>query len=90
MDLVKKLANAQLKGQHAESVKKIGHYTRIGRSKYKKPQKIMTGQIISLLDLQETREVLIFTLVSDDGEVLEITPKENIICLNSIDVYPDT
>ena len=56
-----------------------------------KQNKLMTGQIISLLDLQAiSRKAPIFTWVADDWEISETTQRENLPLLDIIDAYPDT
>ena len=86
-----KFCQCSAKKAKSKIFQKIGHYTKVCRSKYKKKPKIMTGQIISLLDLQATRrKAPIFTWWQMMEKYWETTQRENISWLDIIDVYPDT
>ena len=70
---------------------KIGHYVKVCRSKYRK-----TKQNNDRSNNQSARftgikkKITNIHLVTDNGEILETTQRENILWLDVIDVYPDT
>ena len=55
--LVIKMVNAQLKRQNVKFVKRLVTMQKFTEVSTEKQIKIMTGQLISLLDLQETRRI---------------------------------
>ena len=71
---------------------KIGHYAKVCRSKYRKQNKIMTGQMISLLDSQAIRrKAPIFTCWQMMEKYCKTMQRENIPWIGSIHVqYEDT
>ena len=54
-----------------------------------KHNKMMTGKVISLLDLQEKKKNTNIHLMADETEILEATPKENIPWIDSIHVQSE-
>ena len=77
MDSAINLVSAQLKKLSVKFVNRLVTLQMFIEANTEKQNKIMTGKIMSQLDLQEIIKPPVH-LVVDDTEVLETTPKEDI------------
>ena len=89
VDLVINLVSA--KEAKCKVYQMIGHYAKVYKSKYRKTKQNNDRSNIQFARLTGNKKKSTnMHLVTDDGDILETTHREDILWLHTIDVYPDT